>query len=379
MNILNLLNYSPDFGGGIAKHLLSLGEKTKSEGHRLFLGFPESREWQKELLVNSRLIIIPEIKNAISPAYPRVIDKICKNHSIDILHIHFTFALAFSLACSFKKWEVPTVYHWHNPPVALNEFLTSNKTTKGRLKRLSSRAIARFTDYRVIDQHISMSKEISELLIKNRWTTQKNIFFLQNGIESSLAIKDIHQKSKNISIIGTVANFRPQKDHVTLLKAFDLLLKTGLKSELWIVGDGPTRPAIEKLTSELGLESSVRFLGTLLNPAEIFGKFDVFVLSTNYEGHPLVILEAMSFGLPIVATRISSIPETIIDGNNGLLFNPNDPSDLANALQNILSDEALYHRLSEAAINSFKKQLTVDDWSNNVVSLYKNVLVSKSK
>jgi len=378
MNILNVLYFSPEVGGGVIKHLVALGRTANAKGHNLILGFPKNRKWQDELLAISKVVIIPEIEKPLRSGFPKILRKICKLHSIDIVHFHFLFALPFSLAFSISKWCLPVIYHWHNPPVALNEFLTSNKTTKGRLKRLSSGAIAGFTDYRVIDQHISMSKEISELLIKNKWTTQKKIFFLQNGIESSLAIKEIHQKSKNIPVIGTVANFRPQKDHVTLLKAFDLLLKTELKSELWIVGDGPTRPAIEKLTIELGLESSVRFLGTLLNPSEIFGKFDLFVLSTNYEGHPLVILEAMSFGLPIVATRISSITEIIFDGNNGMLVNPKDPSDLAKAFQNILSDELLYQRLSKAAIHSFKQQLTVDDWANNVVSLYENVLASKS-
>lgn len=377
MNILNILYFSPEVGGGFLKHLITLGRTANAKGHNLILGFPKNRKWHDELLGISKVFIIPEIENPLKSRFPKILRKICKLHSIDIVHFHFLFALPFSLALSISKWYLPVIYHWHNPPVALNEFLTSSKTIKGRLKRVSSRTIARFTDHRVINQHISISKEISKLLIKNRWTTQEKIFFLQNGIESSLAIEDIHQKSKNISVIGTVANFRPQKDHVTLLKAFDLLLKTGLKSELWIVGDGPTRPAIEKLTVELGLESSVKFLGTLLNPAEIFRKFDLFVLSTYYEGHPLVILEAMSFGLPIVATRISSITEVIMDGNNGILVNPKDPSDLAKAFQIILSDDLLYQKLSRAAIHSFKQQLTVDDWANNVVSLYENLLASK--
>jgi len=155
--------------------------------------------------------------------------------------------------------------------------------------------------------------------------------------------------------------------------------QSGLQTELWIIGDGPTRPRMEQLANELGIESSVRFLGTLSNPYEMFQRFDVFVLSTHYEGHPLVLLEAMSFGIPIVATRISSIPEVIIDGVNGLLVNPRDSLDLAQAINNILTDKLLYLRLSAAAIETYKNQQTVDDWASYMISLYQRILKDKIK
>ena len=121
-----------------------------------------------------------------------------------------------------------------------------------------------------------MSNEITELLVRNKWTTRNKISFIPNGvslIDSAEVIQK--EKSNSLPVIGTVANFRPQKDHETLLKAFNILCKSGLKSELWIIGDGPTRPSMEKLANELGIESSVRFFGTLSNPSETFRKFDV--------------------------------------------------------------------------------------------------------
>ncbi|HSW54157.1 MAG TPA: glycosyltransferase [Ignavibacteriaceae bacterium] len=380
MNILNLLNYSPDFGGGIAKHLLALGKIAKMNDHKLYIGFPKKRDWQNELELNSQVIIIPEIENSLKFRFPGIIRKVCESYSIDILHIHFKFAMAFSLACSIRKWEVPAIYHWHNPPIALNEFQTSQKKLKGRLKRLTFSMVARFTDLRVIDQHISISKEITELLVRNKWTKKNKISYLANGvssIDSSGII--LKEKDKSKPVIGTVANFRTQKDHETLLNAFSFMRKGGQQNELWIIGDGPTRPRMEKLASELGIDSSVRFLGTLSNPYEMFQRFDVFVLSTHYEGHPLVLLEAMSFGIPIVATRISSIPEVIIDGVNGLLVNPRDSLDLAQAISIILTDKLLYSRLSAAAIETYKNQQTVDDWASYMISLYKRILKDKIK
>jgi len=374
VNILNLLNYSPDFGGGIAKHLLALGKLAKLNGHKLIIGFPKKREWQTELELNSQVIIIPEIENALRPGFPRIIRKICNCYSIDILHIHFTFAQAFSLACSIRKWKIPTIYHWHNPPIALNAFLTPHKTLRGKLKRFSSGLVARITDRRVITQHVSMSKEVTELLIRNKWTDFKKITFLSNGISINAHGKIFPKvMNKGLPVIGTVANFRPQKDHETLLKAFSILCKLGIKSELWIIGDGPTRKSMENLAVELDIMGQIRFLGTISDPAELYQQFDIFVLSTHYEGHPLVLLEAMSFGIPIVATKVSSIPEVITHGINGLLVNPRDPSELALTLQSLLQDESMYSQLSEGTINSFKRLKSVDEWAQSVLSLYENV------
>lgn len=109
----------------------------------------------------------------------------------------------------------------------------------------------------------------------------------------------------------------------------------------------------------------------------MYHKFDIFVLSTHYEGHPLVLLEAMSFGLPIVATRVSSIPDVLTDGVNGLLVNPKDPNDLAQALENLITNNSLYSRISEATIKNFEQQLSFTDWAYHVIALYEHLLKIK--
>lgn len=378
MNILNVLNYSPEFGGGILHHLSALGKLCVEKGDKLYIAFPKEREWQKELFPICEVIIIPEILNPLLSGYTSKLRKFCKIHSIEIIHIHFTFSLAFSLAFSIRNFKIPIVYHWHNPPVALIEFLTQKNSLTGKFRRSYSRLIARFTDIMVINRHISMSKEISNLLVNNKWTQQNKLVYLPNGIAISKSQNENNkEKSSVVPIIGTVANFRPQKDHETLLKAFSILLKTGIQCELWIIGDGPTKRAMEMLANQLGIVSFVRFLGIVTDPSELFRKFEVFVLSTNYEGHPLVILEAMSFGVPIVATRISSIPEIITNGENGLLVSPKDPDDLARAIKDILSDRSLFEKLSKAATGSLKNQITVDEWAYRVISIYNSVLYTK--
>jgi len=379
MNILNVLYFFPEVGGGIVKHLTVLGRVTKSKGHNLIFGFPKIRKWQDELQANSKVIIIPEIENPLRSGFPHILREICKMHSIDIVHFHFLFALPFSLALSIPKCYLPIIYHWHSPPKALNKFYNPKNKLLGFLNHFISGTVARITDYRVINHHITISREITDLLVKNGWTLERKISLLPNG--TSIAISDNitpNPKTESVLIIGSVANFRPEKDHITLLQAFNILYKKGLNSELWLVGDGPTRPDVEKLAKELGIESKLRFIGTVSNPDEFYRQFDIFVLSTHYEGQGLVILEAMSFGLPIVATRISGVPEVITDGVNGLLVNPKDPQNLAQAIQKLFTDQLLYSQLSEAALKTSKEQLTVDDWAQQVISLYELVMKSKT-
>src|SRR4030066_2165234 len=147
MNIFNLLNYSPEFGGGIAKHLSVLGRVAKSKGHNLILGFPKIRKWQDELQANSKVIIIPEIEQPLRSGFPSILREICKLHSIDVVHFHFLFALPFSFVFSIQKWNLPIIYHWHSPPKALNMFYNPRIKLIGLLNRIISGTVARITDH----------------------------------------------------------------------------------------------------------------------------------------------------------------------------------------------------------------------------------------
>ena len=380
MNILNVLKFSPTVGGGIVQHLDVLGRVVKSSGHKLLIAFPKKRDWQAELETISEVIIIPAIENPFRSGFPAILRKLCNDKKIDVVHFHFYFSLPFSLAFSLKKWDLPVIQHWHNPPAALNDFLTPPDKVKGQLKRIGAGLIARFTDRRVINRHISISHEISTLLVKNGWTDKRKITLLPNGVPViTYKDKDLKSKMTSTPIIGMVANFRPQKDHFTLLMAFNILFKSKIQSELWLVGDGPTKPEIETLSKKLGVDSRIRFLGTISNPSEVYSKFDIFVLSSHFEGHPLVALEAMSFGLPIVATRISGIQETITHNVNGFLVKPRDPQDLAEALKKLLADQSLAKRLGEEARKSLAKYPSINDWCNQVLEIYKDVIWSYYK
>jgi len=150
--------------------------------------------------------------------------------------------------------------------------------------------------------------------------------------------------------ILTVAHMYPRKNLGLLLKGFARLRDAGVAFQGWIVGDGPSRQAWERLRDSLALQDRVTFLGTIPRRqlVERYRRAAIFCLPSRQEGFGIVFLEAMACGKPIVAARAAAIPETVADGESGFLVDPDDPDALARALTALLRDPDLRQGMGEA-------------------------------
>lgn len=170
--------------------------------------------------------------------------------------------------------------------------------------------------------------------------------------------------------IGSLGRLVEKKGMDDLLRAVALLPLRSEEVELSVAGDGPLRGALEALAAELGVR--VRFEGALSHQGvkEWLGSLDLFALACrpdrrgDMDGIPVALMEAMSQRVPVVSTRLSGIPELVIDGRTGLLAPPGDPPALAAALGRMLEDDELRDRLSDAAAlhveAEFGQRLNVD-------------------
>ncbi|HSC70723.1 MAG TPA: glycosyltransferase family 4 protein, partial [Candidatus Methylomirabilis sp.] len=151
--------------------------------------------------------------------------------------------------------------------------------------------------------------------------------------------------------ILTVAHMYPRKNLGLLLKAYARLRDAGIPFQGWVVGDGPRRRAWERLRDSLGLQDRVTFLGTIPRRQllERYRQAAIFCLPSRQEGFGIVFLEAMACGKPIVAARAAAVPETVADGENGFLVDPDDPEALARALMALLREPDLCQEMGEAA------------------------------
>ncbi len=160
-----------------------------------------------------------------------------------------------------------------------------------------------------------------------------------------------------------VGRLQPQKGHSVLLMAAALLRDRGIDFEMTLAGDGPERGDIETRINCLRLGGRVRLIGAVgqSNIPSLFPRFDVFCLASVSEGLPVVLMEAMATGLPVVTTRITGIPELVEDNVSGLLVPPARPDQLASALERIHRDAALRQRLAVAGKAAVSKGFRIQD------------------
>jgi glycosyltransferase involved in cell wall biosynthesis len=136
----------------------------------------------------------------------------------------------------------------------------------------------------------------------------------------------------------TVGRLTRQKGFDLLIEAFNRLRRTvEMPSVLLFVGDGEEREALQKLAAGLVSEGVVKFLGQRDDVPNLLGASDAFVLSSHWEGGPLVILEAMAAGLPVVATRVGDVGKMVVEGKTGVDVPPGNPEILSGAMERIMN------------------------------------------
>jgi glycosyltransferase involved in cell wall biosynthesis len=167
--------------------------------------------------------------------------------------------------------------------------------------------------------------------------------FQGDGVRTELGIPE------DAPVIGSVANFKAAKDHATMLRATAHVRQAVPEVRLLLVGQGPLEAETRRLAAELGLEGTVVFAGFRTDARRLAAAFDVFTLSSTYEGLPIALIEAMALGRPAVVTRVGGTPEVVADGANRLLVPPRDPAALADGLLRLLGDPELRARMGAAA------------------------------
>ncbi len=153
-----------------------------------------------------------------------------------------------------------------------------------------------------------------------------------------------------------IASLQPYKGHPVLLDAIAQLRDRGVSIECLLVGEGRERPAIEAQIARLGLADAVRLLGAktsnqvlaLVQHADVFVLPSVVAADGQMEGIPVALMEALACEVPVVASRVSGIPELVVDGGTGLLVPPDDAHAIADAVERLASDPALRARMGAA-------------------------------
>jgi glycosyltransferase involved in cell wall biosynthesis len=171
------------------------------------------------------------------------------------------------------------------------------------------------------------------------------------------------------------ASLTRQKNHANLLRAA-ALLPADVSVTFLLAGGGPLAPQVEAAAAGLG--GRVKVLGQRLDVPDLLAAADAFVLSSDWEGLPITLLEAMAAGVPAVVTDVGGNREVVRDGVDGFLVPPRDPTALARAVERLARDRALRARISAAARATFDARFTADGMVRQTEALYRLALSGRA-
>lgn len=195
------------------------------------------------------------------------------------------------------------------------------------------------------------------------------------------AVREEFGVPEGVKVVGMVARVAPQKDYPTLGRAAARVVAEYPDVRFMVVGDNSLTAdhrahyaEVERVLESLGVARHFVFTGFREDVARLMSAFDVFALSTNAEGLPLVIIEAMARARPVIATAVDGVPEIVIDGETGLLHAHEDDEGLASGLLSLLRDDSHAARLGEAGRNFVRTNFTRENFAAGMVGVYADVL-----
>jgi glycosyltransferase involved in cell wall biosynthesis len=217
------------------------------------------------------------------------------------------------------------------------------------------------------------SRENLEIAVRHGIVRRRDARVVLHGVDTTLfrpAEGRTRRRHLAVSpeafVIGTVGRLEPQKAHSALIRAFAKIcdLRPELDPHLVVVGEGSERAALEGLVERFRLEARIHLLGHVEPVSTLYSAFDVFALSSHWEGLPLSLLEAMASGVPVVATDVGGVCDAVDDGENGILIPPGAEKDLVTALLSLADvrrRRALANRAREDALRRFDVHRMVDE------------------
>jgi glycosyltransferase involved in cell wall biosynthesis len=222
------------------------------------------------------------------------------------------------------------------------------------------------------DHIITVSEYDRALALEHRIAPAGKITCIHNGVQDLLGpgavARQLEARPVRILMLG---RFAAQKDHASLLHAL-----AGMQDQPWrldLAGDGPDQAKVEALATELGLVGRVRFLGVRHDVVDLLRQSDILALISRWEGLPYSILEAMSCGLPVVASRVGGVPEAVIDGETGILVPRDHTAALCSALAALISDPERRHRLGTAGRRRYETAFRFERMLKDTLAVYERV------
>lgn len=352
---------------GAEQMLLSLAGGCQSEGMRCVIGvFEDARTPHVEVAVEAerRGFQVERIpcSGRIDSKAAGMIRRLLKRHSPSVLHAHGYKADLYAWASSMGRRYalVSTCHNWPDPRPLMRVYAGAD-----RLALRSFDAIA------------AVSQSVAGKLLRSG-VADHRVSVIRNGVEAQPEVQPASLREPgDEAVAGFVGRLVREKGVFDLLDSARVVLERFPRTRFVFVGDGPQRQECEQAARQAGIGERVTFCGHRSDIASCYAAFDLLVLPSHNEGLPMSILEAMSAGVPVVATRVGSVPDAVVDGVTGLLVKPGDTVALTQSILRVLGDRDWAAAAGEAGREHTARHFSVRAMTSSYIGLYRRAMSTR--
>jgi len=375
--------------GGPALHVAYLSHGLASRGYRTTLaagtlgaGEGSMSFAAEELGVD--VVAVPELTREISPVHDPVavakLVRLIRRIRPHILHTHTAKAgtVARTAALLAGRARPPIVVHTFHGHVLRGYF----GPVKTRAFLEAERLLARGTT-RLVAVGPQVRDELVELGVApaDRFSIVRLGIDLRERVLTGETGAAEARRALNLPperfVVGWIGRMTAIKRVPDVLATFASLRRRGLDAALLLVGDGPGRGEAERIAAALGVAEDTRFVGYQRDVGPYYGVLDALLLPSANEGTPVVAIEALAAGRPVVATRVGGVPDVVTDNTDGLLVDVGDVEGLADALERLGRDPELRRRFGESGRARVPARYAVERLVDDTDRLYRELLADK--
>jgi len=359
MKKLNILQVNTGrVWGGAEVHMRDLSKELQKRGHRIIIACKKNRIVE-EKLANEGLLV-EHISSGIAGLISLL--KIIRKEKIDVVHAHSgkDFGLAIMAAKLSRKVKVVLTRHMAIP--------MKNNLFKSFLNKK-------------VDKFIAVSQATLESLINYNKIEKEKIILIHNGIDLNKysstykqnILKEEYKISAEIKLIGCVGRLDKAKGQQELIKAIPMIIKKLPYVRFILIGDDCAdgeKARLEDLIKKLELEPFVIFAGFRNDIAQVMHDLDIFILPSQQEAFPLVILEAMAQKKPVIATQVGGVGEIIKNKENGMLIEAKNTIAISKAIIYLLENKDEAQRMGQDGYQLVSKNFNLEQMVKKIETVY---------
>lgn len=298
----------------------------------------------------------------------RILKQLLELHSYDLIHTHGYLADILGFMVS-KYLKIPIISTCHG-------FIYEGAKLS-LYNYVDCLLLRRFTKIITVSKNIRdelIGKGVESNLITVIGNCPQTHHHDSDRNASRNAIRNDNHIDSQELVVGYVGRLSSEKGISYLMKALALMKCNSFPVKLLIIGEGPQREALEDMAVSLHVADQVVFIGFKSNIDDWLTAIDILVLPSLTEGSPMILLEAMSHGVPCIASAVGDIPQVIDSGIDGLLVAPGNPKELSDAISSLCTDKEKREDLSINAKQKISLKYNITNWTAKIENVYLNIL-----